>query len=110
MMMNIKRQDAFAKHVPQRTCVACRQIRAKRDLVRLVLCSDGTVCIDCSGKRSGRGAYLCWKEDCWEAGIKGKKLERSLGASIRPENRELLVQYGKNLHQEIANDQGNKGS
>ena len=47
------------RHIPQRTCVACRQTGAKRQLVRVVRAPDGSVTIDPTGKRSGRGAYLC---------------------------------------------------
>jgi predicted RNA-binding protein YlxR (DUF448 family) len=45
--------------VPQRTCIGCRQVRPKRDLVRLVVDADGRVVVDPTGKRSGRGAYIC---------------------------------------------------
>lgn len=57
------------RHVPQRTCVACRAGRAKRDLVRVVRGVDGSVGVDPSGKKSGRGAYLCRAAACWEAGL-----------------------------------------
>lgn len=45
--------------VPQRTCIGCRQVRPKRELVRLVVGTDGQVVVDPTGKRSGRGAYIC---------------------------------------------------
>jgi uncharacterized protein len=66
------------RHVPQRTCVACRQTNAKRQLVRIVRAPDGTVTIDPTGKRSGRGAYLCESADCWQAGLTRGVLSRAL--------------------------------
>src|ERR671916_796064 len=47
------------RHIPERTCVACRSPRPKRELVRVVRAPDGTVTVDDTGKKSGRGAYLC---------------------------------------------------
>jgi uncharacterized protein len=66
------------RHVPQRTCVACRQTGAKRGLVRIVRAVDGSVAIDPSGKRSGRGAYLCHSPDCWQNALGRSILLRAL--------------------------------
>ena len=54
------------KHVPLRTCIACHQQRAKRELIRVVRTPEGTLEIDPRGKRAGRGAYLCTDGACWE--------------------------------------------
>jgi len=77
--------------------VACRQVRAKRELVRLVCVSEGGVEVDTSGKRAGRGAYLCKKLECWKVGLKGSRLEYALRTTIAPENREQLMRYGKDF-------------
>ena len=53
-------------HSPQRTCIACRTVRAKRELVRIVRTPEGNVQADPTGKKSGRGAYLCRQRACWE--------------------------------------------
>jgi predicted RNA-binding protein YlxR (DUF448 family) len=53
------RKGLRPKHVPRRTCVACRETDAKRQLIRLVRTPEGTVEVDPTGKRNGRGAYLC---------------------------------------------------
>ena len=90
--------------------MACRQVKAKRELVRLVCSADGIVEVDNSGKKTGRGAYLCEVWGCWEAGLKGRQLERSLRTTINAENKQQLVQYGKSLNQGIANGQGSKDS
>jgi predicted RNA-binding protein YlxR (DUF448 family) len=52
------------KSLPQRTCIACRQVREKKDLVRLVTTEDGIAEIDVLGKKPGRGAYLCPRKTC----------------------------------------------
>ena len=58
------------KHVPQRTCVGCRTVLAKRSLIRLVRQAEG-VLVDPTGKVAGRGAYLHNRRSCWEKGLKG---------------------------------------
>ena len=58
------------KHIPQRTCVGCRKVLAKRNLLRLVRTPNGIV-LDPTGKLSGRGVYLHNLRSCWEQGLKG---------------------------------------
>ncbi|MFC2013383.1 RNase P modulator RnpM [Chloroflexota bacterium] len=89
------------KHIPQRTCIACRRVMAKRELIRLVRISDGSVDVDISGKRVGRGAYLCQAQECWETGLKGNRLEHVLRTSLTRENREHLIRYRKDFVQEV---------
>jgi len=85
------------KHIPQRTCVACRQVKPKRELIRLVHTFDGKVEVDLTGKQAGRGAYLCPLWDCWQKGLHKGRLERALRAKLSPENRTVLLQVGKGL-------------
>ena len=73
------------RHVPQRTCVACRQGRDKRDMVRIVRTVAGSVEIDPTGKKSGRGAYLCRDARCWQTGLKRGALTRALKIEALPE-------------------------
>jgi predicted RNA-binding protein YlxR (DUF448 family) len=94
---NSDRHNLRAKHLPERTCLACRQVKAKQELVRLVRLTDGSVEVDPGGKRSGRGTYLCGSPECWEAGLKGDRLERVLRTVLTPANREQLVNYGKGI-------------
>ncbi len=54
------------KHIPQRTCIACRTTRGKRELIRIVRISDNHVEADATGKKAGRGGYLCRQRECWE--------------------------------------------
>jgi predicted RNA-binding protein YlxR (DUF448 family) len=86
------------RHIPQRTCVACRQTSAKRQLVRVVRGPDGSVTIDPSGKRSGRGAYLCDQLECWDAGLKHGVLPHALKIELIPEdNLHTLTEYAQHL-------------
>ena len=86
-----------AKHVPQRTCIACRKVKAKRELIRLVRISDGSVEVDTGGKKAGRGAYLCREAECWETGFKSGRLEYNLKTTLTPENRDRLIKAGQDL-------------
>jgi predicted RNA-binding protein YlxR (DUF448 family) len=79
-----------ARHVPERTCVACRHQQPKRLLVRIVRAADGRVAVDPTGKRSGRGAYLCREAACWETGLRKDLLARALKTTLSSEDRSAL--------------------
>ena len=85
------------KHIPQRTCIACRQARDKRDLVRLVRIGGGAVVVDLSAKKPGRGAYLCPRKACWGIGLKGNRLEHVLRTKLGVDNRRNLMDFGDSL-------------
>ncbi len=85
------------KHIPRRTCVACREVKSKRELIRLVRNLNGSVKVDTSGKEPGRGAYLCRVLECWQNGLAGGRLEYVLKTKLTRENREQLIEYGKTL-------------
>ena len=85
-----KTQPKRIKHVPMRTCIACRENKPKRELLRVVRTPDGHVQLDASGKKAGRGAYLCAKLSCWEIALKRKRLENEFEVTISPEDREAL--------------------
>lgn len=63
---------------PQRMCVGCRQMKNKKELIRVVRTPDGEIEVDLSGKKSGRGAYICPDEECFNMAIKGKRLQKAL--------------------------------
>lgn len=84
------------KHIPQRTCIACRKTGPKREMVRLVSLPGG-VEIDLTGKKSGRGAYLCQVRTCWENALSAGRLEYALHTEIKPEDKEKLVNYAKGI-------------
>jgi hypothetical protein len=86
------------KHVPQRTCIACRKVDAKRGLRRLVRVQDNRVAIDPTGKHAGRGAYLCAERGCWEVALKRSVIERALKiAGLDPDDRRALTAYAASL-------------
>ena len=85
------------KHVPQRTCVGCRRIRPKREMVRIVHTPGQGVRIDESGKASGRGAYLCLEIKCWEKALSEKRLEYALKTGLSKEEWEVLLEFGQAL-------------
>ncbi|MBV9281324.1 MAG: YlxR family protein [Chloroflexi bacterium] len=83
------------KHIPQRTCVACRETKPKRELVRVVRVSDDRVEVDRTGKQNGRGAYFCPAQECWELGQKRKALNHALSMVVSPENWADLLEYAR---------------
>jgi len=96
-MMTRSISPDFVKHIPQRTCVACRKIKAKQELIRLVRISNEGVEVDNDGKKTGRGAYLCLAQECWVIGVKSGRLEHRLRTKITQDNREQLIRFGKDL-------------
>ena len=89
-----------SKHLPQRTCIACRQIKEKKALIRLVRAENGAAEVDISGKKPGRGAYLCPKKVCWELVLKKNRLEYALRTKLSDDNRQILIEYIHNLLEE----------
>lgn len=85
------------KHIPQRTCVACGTVRPKRELVRIVHTPEGEVLVDETGKRSGRGAYLCPTPACWETALSGRLLNRALRSSLTEDMKVQLKEYAASL-------------
>jgi predicted RNA-binding protein YlxR (DUF448 family) len=85
--------------VPQRTCVACRSVRSKRELVRLVRTGEGNIEIDTTGKKDGRGAYICPDHACWEKALRGQSLERTLRTALTREGRARLMKDSQDLIQ-----------
>ena len=96
-------------HEPRRTCVACRQVRGKRELVRLVRGKEGTVFVDRHGDAPGRGAYVCGAGDCVARLMKGGRLSQAfkrpstaepglavaIGARMDPRGESMLTSLGR---------------
>ena len=85
------------KHDPQRSCVVCSTKVSKRDLVRVVMTPEGDCDVDSTGKRAGRGAYLCHQARCWQVALKGDRLARALHSEITATDRERLAAFGEAL-------------
>lgn len=73
------------KKIPQRQCMGCRERKAKRDMIRVVRTTEGTVTLDFGGKLNGRGAYVCPDPECLKKAQRSKALDRSLEVTIPEE-------------------------
>lgn len=70
------------KKIPLRKCVGCCEMKPKRELVRVVKSPEGEIALDKTGKKNGRGAYICPSKECLEKAKKAKRLEKALDAQI----------------------------
>ncbi|HPO79933.1 MAG TPA: YlxR family protein [Bacillota bacterium] len=87
-----RRSQPKVKKVPQRTCVGCREVKSKWDLVRITRTSEGAVEIDPTGKLAGRGAYICPSSRCLNLAAKNKRLDKALGVAVPDEVIERLAE------------------
>ena len=70
------------KKIPMRKCVGCGEMKSKKEMIRVLKTPEEEFVLDATGKKNGRGAYLCFSKDCLEKAVKGKGLERSFKQSI----------------------------
>ena len=101
-----KKTQKRMKHVPQRTCIGCKTVLAKRELVRLVRTPEG-VRLDPTGKTAGRGAYVHNVRSCWEQALKGP-INHALRMEITAEDRQMLLDYISRLPQSESAEIGAK--
>ena len=80
------------RKIPLRKCVACQEMKPKKELIRIVKTPEDEILIDPTGKKSGRGAYLCVAGECFSKARQNKALEKSLKTSISPEIYDQLLQ------------------
>ena len=80
----------MAKKIPMRQCVGCGEMKNKRDMMRVLKIADGSIILDTTGRKNGRGAYLCMDRECLMKAVKNKGLERSFKMSIPQEIYENL--------------------
>jgi predicted RNA-binding protein YlxR (DUF448 family) len=83
--------------LPQRSCVACRTTTAKRELVRIVRLASGAVEVDPTGKKAGRGAYLCRRRACWDEALKRSRISKALRTALTEESRAALEAFAASL-------------
>ena len=95
------------KHVPQRTCVGCREVLPKRRMIRIVRTAEG-VQVDPTSKMAGRGAYLHDRRECWERGLKGA-LANALKATLTTDERAKLEEFMNTLPQDAQSAQDTQG-
>ena len=78
------------KKVPMRKCVGCQELKSKKEMIRVLKTAEDGIVIDETGRKNGRGAYICPSMDCFRKAVKGKGLERSLKMAIPKEVYETL--------------------
>jgi len=74
-----------ARKIPQRMCVGCREMKNKKELIRVVRSPEGEIALDLTGKKAGRGAYICPNLECLNQAVKGKRLQKALEHDIPAE-------------------------
>ena len=73
---------AGQKKLPERMCLGCQQLHIKRELIRIVRSPEGEFSIDLTGKKSGRGAYICNNVECFDKAVKERRFEKSFKSAI----------------------------
>lgn len=84
------------RKIPMRQCVGCREMKAKKDLIRIIHTAEDEIFMDVTGKKNGRGAYLCGNQECLDKAIKSKGLERSLKIAVP---KEMYEDFAKEMVQ-----------
>ena len=90
------------KKVPMRKCVGCQEMKSKKEMIRVIRTSEGEFLLDATGRKNGRGAYLCPDSNCLAKAVKNKGLERSFKQAIPKEVYEALVEKGYNPINQIV--------
>lgn len=81
------------KKIPQRTCIGCNSKKDKKDLIRVVKNKDGVISVDLTGKKEGRGVYICKTEECLNKAIKNKKMSSAFEMKIDEKIYESLKEF-----------------
>lgn len=85
--------------IPQRQCTGCREMKSKKELLRVLLTPEGSITLDVTGRQNGRGAYLCRSMECLQKARKNHGLERSLKTAIPAEVYEQLQEELASIEQ-----------
>lgn len=78
------------KKIPMRQCLGCREMKPKKELIRVVRSPENEISLDFKGKASGRGAYICPNPDCLKKAVKAKAIEKAFEMAVPPEIYERL--------------------
>lgn len=73
------------KKIPLRKCTGCQEMKSKKEMMRILRTSEGEIVLDTTGRKNGRGAYVCCSMECFEKAVKNKGLERSLKVKVPEE-------------------------
>lgn len=87
------------KKIPMRMCIGCGEMKPKKELIRVVKSPEGDISLDITGKKSGRGAYICRSSECLAKARKARKLEKSFSCRIEDE-------VYANMEKELADNEG----
>ena len=85
------------KRIPLRMCTGCGEMKPKKELLRIVKTPENEIALDFTGKKSGRGAYICKNVDCLKKSRKSKKLERTFSLQIPDETIKLIEETFNNI-------------
>jgi len=96
------------RKVPQRMCVACRTMKAKRELIRVVLGQDGTVALDATGKKPGRGAYVCRSRTCIAQAVRAHRRDKGLKTAVGADVIDQLIEEMEALPEHEPTDTDHK--
>ena len=86
------------KKVPLRMCLGCQEMKPKRELTRIVKNKENEISVDFTGKKQGRGAYICKSVECFEKARKGKRLEKAFESKISEDIYEMLKQQLEDIN------------
>lgn len=78
------------RKIPMRQCIGCREMKSKKEMIRILKTTEDEIVIDATGKKNGRGAYICPSRECFQKAVKNKGIERSLKMAIPKEVYETL--------------------
>ncbi len=78
------------KKIPQRKCVGCQEMKGKKEMLRILRTENGEIVLDTTGRKNGRGAYLCYSRECFEKAVKSRGLERALKVAVTSDTYEEL--------------------
>lgn len=79
-----------AKKIPLRKCTGCQEMKSKKEMMRILRTSEGEIILDTTGRKNGRGAYVCCTMECFEKAVRNRGLERSLKCKVPQETYEIL--------------------
>ncbi len=88
---------AKPRKIPMRMCVGCREMKPKKELLRVVRSPEGEVSLDTTGKKAGRGAYVCYNAECLKRALKQRQLDRALETHLDEETNRQLTETMQTL-------------
>ena len=86
--------------IPMRQCTGCREMKSKKEMMRVLKNAEGEISLDTTGKKNGRGAYLCYSRECLQKAIKSKGLERSFQMKIPQEVYDTITREFEDIQDE----------